>query len=291
MRKKTNILLLVLILIGIAVFIGYRAYDAVRTDTQAPEITLSGVLPEISVRDSREALLQGITATDKHDGDVTDSMVIEKISLLDNTGRVCVSYAAFDKAGNVAKAQQEARFTDYISPRFSLEAPLLYRSGITFDPLSNIGATDLFDGDIQHRIRATSLDNVAITTAGTHDVQFQVTNSLGDTVSIVLPVEVYETQNYTASVSLKSYLVYLKAGDKFQPATYLDTFTLLSKDTRLNGYLPSGYSLQTIGDVHTDTPGVYTVQYLVTYTENNTGNSLLEHKYTGYTKLVVVVEG
>ena len=291
MRNKTNILLLILILICVAVFFGYRALDAIRTDTQAPEITLGVVSPAVSVSDSKEALLQGVTATDKVDGDVTDSLVIENIHLLDSTGRLSVSYVAFDKAGNVAKAQQEAHFTDYVPPRFTLTAPLLYRSGITFDILSNVGATDLFDGDIQHRVRATTLDSASLSTTGTHDVQFQVTNSLGDTATIVLPVEVYDSQSYTASVTLKTYIVYLKAGDSFQPAKYLDTFTLSRAKTELNGRLPNGYSLQTIGDVNTNIPGVYTVQYLVTYTEKGATNSLADRQYTGYSKLVVVVEG
>ena len=119
----------------------------------------------------------------------------------------------------------------------------------------------------------------------------EVTQSLGDTATIVLPVEVYDSQSYTASVTLKTYIVYLKAGDSFQPAKYLDTFTLSRAKTELNGRLPNGYSLQTIGDVNTNIPGVYTVQYLVTYTEKGATNSLADRQYTGYSKLVVVVEG
>ena len=291
MRKKTNILLLILILACIAVFLGYRAWDAIRTDTQPPEIALSIVTPELSVGDAKEVLLQGISATDKQDGNVTDSLVIENIRLLDNSGRLSVSYAAFDKCGNVAKAQQEARFTDYIAPRFTLNAPLLYRSGTSFDILSNIGATDLFDGDLQHRIRATSMDDTSISTPGTHDVQFQVTNSLGDTATIVLPVEVYDPLPYPASVTLNAYLVYLKAGDTFNAADYLNTFTLSGKTTKLNGRLPSDFSLQTAGDVQVNIPGVYTIQYLVTYKEKSMSNSLADRTYTGYSKLVVIVEG
>lgn len=288
MRKKTNILLLILILACMAVFLGYRAWDAIRTDTQAPEISLGAVSPEFSVTDPQDTLLQGVTATDKQDGDVTASLVIENVSLLDSTGRISVSYAAFDNAGNVAKARQKARYIDYTAPRFTLSAPLLYRSGTSFDVLNNIGATDMVDGDIQHRIRATSMDNTTITSAGTHDVQFQVTNSLGDTVTLVLPVEVYTPQTYAATLTLNDYLVYLNTGDSFKPASYLDTFSLSGTTTPLQGRLPSGYSLQTVGDVHTNTPGVYTVQYLVTYKENS---AITDRTYTGYSKLVVIVEG
>lgn len=285
MKKKTTVLLLMLTFLFIAAFMVYRVRDTIRTDTQAPEITLGAVSPEVSVTDPQEALLEGVTATDKQDGDVTASLVIENISLLDNTGRISVSYAAFDNAGNVVKAQQEARYTDYVSPRFTLSAPLLYQSGNGFDVLTTIGATDMVDGNIQHRIRATSLDNATITTPGTHDVQFQVTNSLGDTVTIVLPVEVYDPNTYPAKLTLNNYLVYLNTGASFQPASYLDRFQLSGTTTPLNGQLPSGYSLQTVGEVPINTPGAYTVQYLVTHED------ILGRTYTGYSKLVVIVEG
>ena len=291
MRKRTTIILILLIVICVAVFLGYRMLDRIRTDTQPPEISLGGQSLTLSVTDPQTALLQGVSATDKADGNVTASLVVESINLLDSTGKASVSYAAFDKAGNVAKAQQEVLFADYASPRFILNAPLLYRYGSNFDVLSTIGAEDGIDGNIQHRIRATALDENAITTMGSHDVQFQVTNSLGDTVTMVFPVEVYDPQSYDATLTLTDYLIYLNTGDSFSASSYLNSFSLLSETTKLNGRMPSGYSLKTAGTVDTDTPGVYTVEYRVTYTEKNENNPLLSRKYTGYNKLIVVVEG
>lgn len=291
MRKRTKLLLVLLILLCVAVFIGYRMLDRIRTDTQPPEITLGSQTLTLSVTDPKDALLQGVTATDKADGNVTDLLVVESVSLLDSTGRASVSYAAFDKSGNVAKAQQEVLYTDYEAPRFVLTSPLLYRYGSSFDVLSTISATDTIDGDIQHRIRATSLDNASISAMGSHDVQFQVTNSLGDTVSLVFPVEVYDPQLYDATLTLKDYLVYLNAGDSFNAVTYLDTFTLAGKNTTLNGRVPSSFSLKTTGTVQTDTPGVYAIEYLVTYTDKSTTTSVSGMKYTAYSKLIVVVEG
>lgn len=285
MRKRTNILLILLIAICMAVFLGYRILDRIRTDTQPPEITLGSEVLTPSVADPQEALLQGVRAQDKADGDVTDSLIVESIELLDSTGRASVSYAAFDKAGNVAKAQQEIQYIDYVSPRFVLDSPLLYRLGSNFDILSTINAEDMLDGNIQHRIRATSLDDVAITALGTHDVQFQVNNSLGDTVSMVFPVEVYDPQRYDATLTLTDYLIYLPAGDDFKASSYLGSFTMHSDETTLNGRVPSGYSLKTAGTVQTDTPGVYTVEYLLTYRDANSRD------YTGYNKLIVIVEG
>lgn len=291
MKKKITILLMALILLCAAVFVGYRTLDRIRTDARPPEITISSAALEISVTDPTQALLEGVTATDKADGDVTDSLVVEQISILDHTGRLSVSYAAFDKSGNVAKAQRESRYTDYVSPRFVLNQPLLFRSGTTFDVLKVLGATDMIDGNIQYRIRATTLSDSSITAAGTHDVQFQVSNSLGDTVSMVFPVEVYDPKDYNAELTLTDYLIYLDAGESFDASRYLNDFTCMGETTKLNARLPYGFSLKTEGTVQTSTPGVYPVTYHVTYKDPSLAGADLSRTYEGYSKLIVVVEG
>ena len=291
MKKKTNILLIALIGLCVAAFVGYRTLDRIRSDTKPPQITIGSDALQVSVNDPADTLLAGVSATDNKDGNVTDSLVVESIQLLDGTGRLSVSYAAFDKAGNVAKATREAVYTDYVRPQFTLNQPLLFRYGITFDVLNIIGATDTRDGNIQHRIRATSLDENAISTLGKHDVLFQVTNSLGDTVSLTIPVEVYDPKAYDAELALTDYLVYLNVGDSFQASDYLKSFTYLGETTNLGTRLPYGFSLKTEGTVTTGTPGVYPVEYYVTYTERNANNPELDRKYDSHSRLIVVVEG
>ena len=56
----------------------------------------------------------------------------------------------------------------------------------------------------------------------------------------------------------------------------------------LRGIFPRELDLKISGTVDTNTPGVYTVQYLVTYKENG---AITDRTYTGYSKLVVIVEG
>lgn len=289
--KKRNWILILLIIVCVAGYFGYRAMDAMRTDTDAPEIKMDAKIPEVSVKDPRTALLQGITAKDKRDGDVTDLLVVENVTLLDNTGKLMVSYAAFDHAGNVAKAQREAKYTDYESPKFVMESPLLFSYGTTFDILSIVGARDDIDGDIQHRIRATPLDEQAISMYGVHEVKFQVTNSLGDTVSQVFPVEVYDPEMYDARLYLKNYLVYLPAGATFRPNDYLWNFYVGGNEVMLNEGIPKDFTLKLKGGVQTNTPGTYTVEYRMTYTERNENNPSLDRSWTGYSKLIVVVEG
>ena len=291
MRKRIDILYIALIAACLAVFFGYRMLDSMKTDTTAPEITVDGQLLKVSVWDADAALLQGVTARDKRDGDVTDSVLVESVTLQDGKGNLLVKYAAFDKSGNVAKAQREARYTDYESPKFTMSQPLVYRYGSTFDVLSAVGATDVVDGSIQHRVRAMAMSDQSIGTVGIHEVEFQVTNSLGDTVTAVFPVEVYNSDLYDAELTLTSYLVYQPKGKIFRPEAYLEEFILRGEKTDLTGGMPKGYELEIRGGVQIAIPGVYPVEYRVTYTLENELSPERSQTFTGYSKLIVIVEG
>ena len=291
MKKKGNILLVLLIIACVAVLYGYRTLDMMRTDNDAPVIYMDAQIPEVSVKDPKSALLQGISAEDKQDGDVTSSLVVEKVEMTDSDGTLTVRFAAFDRSGNVAKEKREAKYTDYESPKFVMRAPLLFRNGAHFDVLQIVEAMDVIDGDIQHRVRATSMTDKSIDELGVHDVQFQVTNSLGDTVSYVLPVEVYDPEPYDATLTLKNYLIYVEKGGTFSAPTYLESFFFRGDEIDLRGNLPYGYSLKTEGTVNTQVPGVYPVEYWVTYTIKHETDPQRDQKYTGYSKLIVVVEG
>lgn len=282
--KKQNWISLMLIILFIAALTGYRTVGRLRSDNKAPVIAMDGQPLELSSGEPRSALLQGVSASDNIDGDVTDTLVVESVRLMHSDGTVNVTYAAFDASGNVAKASREVRFNDYESPKFSLSRPLLFTQNNSYDILSIIQAEDMLDGNISHRIRATVLDEVSAGYAGTHDVQFRVTNSLGDTVELVLPVEVYTPGVFEADLSLTEYLIYVKQGDSFNARSYLDRFTLGRETTDLSRGIPEGMKLLVSGKVDTGVPGVYVVDYEVTGEQGN-------QVYTAYSRLIVVVEG
>lgn len=285
MKRRT--LILTVILAACLVLFGlFWMYNRSRTDTKAPKITVEQpeVIPEVSVQDPQSVMLEGMSARDDRDGDVTDLMIIEKITKLDESGQVQVSYAAFDRSGNVAKAQRVFRYTDYEGPRFSLSAPLIYHAGTQFDILSNMQANDWLDGDIRHRIKTTAMDSTYLTEVGVHQVQFRATNSLGDKEMLTLPVEVVEAGTYTGQVKLTDYLIYLSAGAEFDPQDYLQTYVHQSRSISLTSGIPDELDLWTQNVVDTHTPGVYTVTYTMKYSSGGASSM-------GYTKLIVVVEG
>lgn len=282
--KKQNWISIGLIILCVAVFLGYRAFVRLRTDVTPPVITMEEQLLELSALEPRTALLQGVSARDKADGDVTASLVVESVRLLRADGTATVTYAAFDSSGNVAKAQREVRFNDYESPHFSLSEPLLFSQTSSYDVLSIIGAQDMLDGDISHRIRATVLDEVAAGYSGTHNIQFRVTNSLGEMVELVLPVELYTPSIFEGSLTLTDYLVYLEQGDYFNARSYLASFSLGRETISLRNGVPEEIGLVISGKVETGVPGVYAIDYEAVYEQGT-------QVYTAYSRLLVVVEG
>lgn len=290
MKKKT-IKQLVLIAICFCILLGYQLWDRIRTDTVAPVIQFNDQMPEYSVTANESELLAGITAKDNVDADVSDTLVLESIQMVDPDKRiVSVGIAAFDKSGNVAKAQRQICYIDYVRPRFHLSKPLIFSENSVIDVTKVIAATDVIDGDISNHIRSTIISEGSLTVVGTHDVEFRITNSLGDVVKMTLPVETVNASLFEAKLTLTDYLIYMDVGDSFNPKSYLDTYTLTSTETSLKNGLPNGYSLETVGSVDTQVPGVYSVDYKVFYTNPNS-TAAIPKVYTGYSKLIVVVEG
>lgn len=285
--KKRTWLPLLLIGLCLIVFWGYRLVVAGSSDSAAPQIYMDSDVLQLSVNASDEEFLQGVTATDGHDGDVTSSLIVESVRLRSVDGTATVRYAAFDRAGNVAKADRQVCFTDYESPRFSLSAPLALQSGVTTDVMDLIGATDILDGDISRRIRATTVSEDPITSVGTHQIEFRVSNSLGDTVKLTLPLEVYSSGSYQATLTLTDYLIYLPVGSRFVPEKYLENFQWRGTTTSLSAGMPDNLVLETDGEVDTKTPGVYSVGYTVRILSDDT-QSL--QSYAGHSRLTVVVE-
>ena len=290
MKSKKWVLVL-LIAAFIVTFYLYRLYDARNTDADAPHITIDNAQLQVSVQDAENGLLRGVSAADAQDGNLTDKVVVENIQLINDDGLIEVSYAVADSAGNVAKATREVQYTDYNSPRFTLSEPLIYVEHDSFDIMSTVGATDVLDGDIQHRIRATPLTEESIYSLGTHEIYFQVTNSIGDTSELILPVEVQKSDWFEAELTLTTYLIYLPAGTEFHPNDYLGDFVHRKTTTSLRTGLPRDFYVQTAGEVLTNVPGVYPVEYRVTYTVRHETNPDYDQKFTGYSRLIVVVEG
>lgn len=277
-------MLLLVMAAAVGLFGCYLLWIHNNLDTTGPVITVEEGLLEISVKDPAEALMQGVRAVDDRDGDVTAGVLIESIYGINENKESTVTYAAFDAAGNVTKTQRVIRYRDYHAPRFTLSRSLTYAYGRKIDLLQDVGAEDVLEGSIGRRIHAALISETAnIEMEGVHQVKLQVANSLGDTVQLVVPVEVYDPEWYNAEVTLSAYLVYLKAGTQFNPRSYLKSFVVRGEVQNLNGITPEGISVEIDSKVRMDVPGLYEVRYVLSQTEG-----MMTH--TGIAKLLVIVE-
>lgn len=280
MKKTGKWVLLVLLIVCAAGFTAYYFLSHRGLDTAAPTISFEQEELALSVHDGQAALLRGVTATDDTDGDVTDSLVVEGVSSIRPDHTATVTYAAFDRAGHVTKAQRTIRYTDYHRPTFALSAPLLFRSGASVDIYQYLTALDLVDGDVSDKIKATLVGGEGnISQDGVHPVEVRVTNSMGDTARITLPVEVYPNGVYNATLELTEYLVYVEKGASFSTRDYLSTLLAGSGTYDLTKGLPQGAALDVDSDVVTGSAGCYSVTYTLTY-----------GSYKAYTRLIVIVE-
>lgn len=296
-RKLYVIIPLLLCIILTAVYIGLFV---MQDDRQPPEIQMASDTITVSVSAGQKTLMKGVTATDDVDGDVTDRILVENISSFTSENTATITYVAYDSAGNASKASRTVKFTDYVPPKFGQKNGLVFASNTAPDVLSFMTAEDTIDGDISNRVKGTLLsDTTSLSYPGEHIVEFRVTNSMGDTRRITLPVDVYEPRDYNAKVELTDYLVYLKVGEEFNPKQYLHALVAGNNDYSLNeAYDPeirlyidryvspavnpaaTIVNVTTKSDVDLTKPGVYSVIYTVDY----------DDRYAGFTRLNVVVE-
>ena len=278
MRNRGKILLLLLVVLCCATFAGYYFWQQHTVDREPPQITMEQDELRLSVTDPADRLLDGVSAVDASDGDVTDSLVVESVRGVVAEQSFTVTYAAFDAVGNVAKATRTVYYKDYTAPRFSLSAPLIFRAGVTPDVFGAVHAQDVFDGDLTRQVKGTLVAGERrMPEQGEYTVEFRVTNSLGDTAYLTAPVELAENWGNGAQIVLNEYLVYLKKGAAFIPENYPVELRVGAVSIPLNGSADAFVSVES--DVNTAVPGTYRVDYTATYGQQ-----------TAHTRLLVVVE-
>lgn len=270
-----KILRIVTVVLFIAVFCVFSSFflEAQRNaDDTIPQIQIEGDILEVSIYDGKEVLLQGVTAYDEKDGDITAKVLVESVSQFTDEWVCTVTYAVADNNQHVAKNTRQIRYIDYVPPKFTLNRSMVFSVGEALDVRKVVGATDEIDGDIGDKVIVTNADFKA-NTVGTFSLSLQAANSKGDMVYLELPVYV-ESYNYRKpTIVLKEYLMYVKVGETPDFDANVDTVTsnyaALDKET---------FSVSE--DYDANTPGVYSIHY---YANDTAG-------YQGHAVLMVVVE-
>ena len=222
--KQILILALVALLAGHVVTAIYKGSS---DRTVGPTIECADTILEVRASDSGSALMEGITAYDPQDGDLTQKVIVASVSKLVSNNTAKVTYLVFDSDDNMATLIRRIRYIYYMKPYFSINAamPLLYPSTAeNVQVVDRVQAHDVVDGDLTQRIRVSTLSPTEDTEV--YDITLQVTNSLGDTAWVKLPVQLLPTDPMRPTITLKEYLVYAELDSTFDPMDYLASATL-----------------------------------------------------------------
>ena len=245
--------------------------DKKNADDTVPVFQMGKEQIDVSVRNKEEDLLKDVVARDKKDGDITDKIVIESISkFIDKDKHICnVTYAVCNSNHNVAKATRRVRFTDYRKPRFVLKQALCFQTGSDMNVKDIVGAQDVLDGDISDKVKILSRP-ISTNVSGDNTVTAQVTNSMGDTVTMKAVIIIKQDNNLSPTITLSKNIEYLKVGDKFDPHKYVKSV----KDNENKGISTSKVEVKS-SSVKTNKAGCYLVEYKVTDSDNNEGLAYL----------------
>lgn len=229
--KAIRTLVIILFLISACVYGGLRVYDEFTADETCPEITCDTDTLEVSVEDPEEKLLEGVTAVDNKDGDLTGEIVVESIGPFLSDGSRQITYVVCDDSNNTSRVSRTLTYSDYKDPRFSISQLLRFPEGEELDILEYLTAEDVLDGNVTNKIRCTNGYIYSTPSAGTYELGYQVSNSAGDVANIDVTVEIYEqdTASYIPAIQLNDYVVYIKKGKLFNPYQYLEEVTVGSR--------------------------------------------------------------
>lgn len=249
----------------LGMFVGTNIWDNYRNDTTKPEIHTDEVVLEVSVSDPPEKLLEGLTAVDEKDGDITDSIMVSGTSYFIEKGEATVKYVVFDSDNNFCELSRKVKFTDYHSPEFSLKAPLIFNRNSNVSVLDYVEATDQLDGDITDKVKISS-GYVDFTTAGTYPITLEVTNSYGDRAEVEIKVIIKDSVSQ-AGIKLTDYLIYVDKDSKFDAGNYVDSIVSSGGEKMetqgLTVYDKGAYlcDIHVSGEVNTGEPGCYQLEY------------------------------
>ncbi|MBC1920465.1 DUF5011 domain-containing protein [Listeria booriae] len=213
----------------------------------APEIFASD--KTISIGDNFDPL-EGVTASDTEDGDLTSSITILENNLDTSTeGIYQITYIVKDNYGKES-SQINIKVT-VVNDAPSIQADnLVLHVGELFDPLKGVTASDKQDGDLTSKIEVIS-NSVDTSAEGEYEVQYSVTDSHNKTVIKTIQIVVV---NDAPQIIAEDRTILV--GDLFDP---LEDVT--AQDTE-DGDLTA--KIEVISNtVDTLTEGEYTVFYSV----------------------------
>ena len=281
MLRKTRIFVVIFFIISVLLFASYTLIRVVSVDRTIPVIKMDSDEVSVSVEGGDAAILEGVTASDEKDGDITKNLFIESKSTFIEKGVFKVTLAVADSDNHVTKEERKVTYNDYRSPQFSLTEPLKFQTvrenRDDLNIAANLKANDDVDGNISNKIKISSDYSINGYTPGDYKMEFLVTNSMGDTVRLPVTVNIYSAleESGLPEIILSNYLINTPAGteadisDLIEQIEYHNNTFRRGEDGNLyngefdaegNPIMFDWSTVQIDTDVDWNTPGVYEVK-------------------------------
>ena len=152
--------------------------------------------------------LEGVTATDKEDGEINNIEVVSNNVDVNVAGEYQVTYMAKDSNGAISTKTITVIVNE--PPQIiAVDKDILL--GEKFDELAGIKATDKEDGDITEKIEVIE-NNVNINKEGSYQVKYCITDSLGGKTTKTIPVTVKKNIVLAESISIDNKISNLYVG-------------------------------------------------------------------------------
>lgn len=148
----------------------------------------------------------GVTASDKEDGDLTNSITVEGSVDVNTVGTYVLVYSVKDSDNNETK-QSRTVVVYSLVPEFEGVTDTTIQVGDAFDPMAGVKATDAEDGDLTSQVRVEG--SVDVNVLGVYDLVYRVTDSANQTTTAQRSVIVSDGSSYPPYESGKTY----EAGD------------------------------------------------------------------------------
>lgn len=271
--KIMKLMLIMVFVLSLAVFGVSEIIELSGRDMTNPVIESDREVLEIPCAYTQEQLMEGMSAFDKEDGDLTDQIVAGSFSRFISDGVCSLTYVAFDSANQSASLTRNVHFTDYHSPRFTLTKPLVFmqQEGSHTEVMNRLGAEDMLDGNLNDWITQMDTD-VNYSVIGSYTMVVEVGNSFGDASTVALPVHVVSRENQQVQINLKENIIYIQQGTNIDPIDYIQNVT------DYDGIVTDISQVSVESGVDINTPGCYEIHYTAA-------------SGVGETWLIVIVEG
>ena len=249
MKTKSKITFLLIVVC--IVLIALNAVVFLAEDRQAPVISIPQT--ELTYSDGMDVnlLLDGVTASDNREGDVTDSLRVGEILPSADGSQVTVVYIAKDGSNNIAQASRVLTVEGFISAD---------NSQGTVSDSSNEGQ-DAGDTPAEPTVTETPVPTETVTPEPTTTVEPTDANEAGrlenEAAIAALPAE-------SPRLYLSQYAVTISAYSDFNALGYVSDVTddVDSRDTMFT-------RISIDGAVDTQTPGTYDLYF---YANDSSGN-------------------